>query len=348
MKKYIIICLIWICAFPVFAQRALTLDESKQLALQNNAKIKNGALEIESMRQTKKAAFTNFFPSISASGAMFEAQKNLMEISTQGGNLPVFDGKDLAALSTTAQFAYMPASTMGLLKSGTFGMVTAVQPIFAGGRIWNGNKLASLGENISEYKNQLSRNEVILKTEEQYWLVVSLNEKFKTIQRYEELLNDLLAQVEDAYKSGLAMKNDLLKVKVKRSEVLLNKSKLENSRKLATIAFCQYIGIPFDSALVLKDSLVVNELPQTYFIDHSAALNNRSEYHLLQASVQAEELQTNMKLGEYLPQAGIGVSGLYMKLDEGKDRTIGMVFGTVSIPISDWWECIAHSAGAEH
>ncbi len=337
MKKYIIICLIWICAFPVFAQRALTLDESKQLALQNNAKIKNGALEIESTQQTKKAAFTNFFPSISASGAMFEAQKNLMEISTQGGNLPIYDGKDLAALSTATQFAYMPASTMGLLKSGTFGMVTAVQPIFAGGRIWNGNKLASLGEDISEYKNRLSRNEVILKTEEQYWLVVSLNEKFKTIQRYEELLNDLLAQVEDAYKSGVAMKNDLLKVKVKRSEVLLNKSKLENGRKLATMAFCQYIGIPFDSALVLKDSLVVNQLPQTYFIDHSAALNNRSEYHLLQASVRAEELQTNIKLGEYLPQAGIGVSGLYMKLDEGKDRTIGMVFGTVSIPISDWW-----------
>lgn len=26
-----------------------------------------------------------------------------------------------------------------------------------------------------------------------------------------------------------------------------------------------------------------------------------------------------------------------MKLDEGNDRTIGMVFGTVSIPISGWW-----------
>ena len=73
-----------------------------------------------------------------------------MEISTQGGNLPVYDGKDLAALSTATQFAYMPASTMGLLKSGTFGIVTAVQWIFAGGKIWNGNKLASLGEDISE------------------------------------------------------------------------------------------------------------------------------------------------------------------------------------------------------
>ena len=72
-------------------------------------------------------------------------------------------------------------------------------------------------------------------------------------------------------------------------------------------------------------------------MDHAEALKNRSEYRLLQASVRAEELQTNMKLGEYLPQAGIGVSEMYMKLDEGKGKTIGMIFGTVSIPISDWW-----------
>jgi outer membrane protein TolC len=342
MKNYIVICLLLIFALPVFAQRALTLDECKQLALQNNAKVKNGALEIKASRQTRKAAVTKYFPSISASGAMFESQKNLMEISTNGGNLPVYDGKDLSSLLTTKLFAYMPASTMGLMKSGTFGMLTAVQPIFAGGRIWNGNRLALLGEDVSEQKNKLSQNEVILRTEEQYWQIVSLNEKFKTIQRYEEMLNSLSAQVEDAYKSGMVMKNDLLKVKVKRSEILLNKSKLENGKKLAAMAFCQYIGLPYDSTLILSDSLVIDGVPQSYFVDHTEALKNRSEYSLLQASVRAEELQSNMKLGEYLPQVAIGVSGLYMKLDESKDRTLGMVFGTVSIPISGWWEA-SHS-----
>ncbi|MGV8058642.1 MAG: TolC family protein [Smithellaceae bacterium] len=292
-----------------FAEQSLTLEESKQLALQNNYKIKNSRLEIDAARERKKAAFTKYFPAVSAGGTMFKAENNTIDLMN-----------------------------MGILKSGTLGMATAVQPIFAGGRITTGNKLASLGEDVNKYQSRLSQNEVLLKTEEQYWLVASLSEKLNTIRKYEELLNSLLRQTEDAYNAGIILKNDLLKVKLKRSEVLLNKSKAENGKKLATMSFCQYIGIPYDSSLVLKDSLGATDFPQTYYIDNTEALKNRGEYKLLQASIRTEELQTKMKLGEYLPQAGVGLAALYTKIDEGKDQTTGMIFGTLSIPISGWWE----------
>ena len=334
--KFYIILIVLLHINGVFAQRILTLEESKQLALQNNAKSKNSKLEIEASRQIRKSAFTNYFPSISAGGMMFEAQKNLMEIQTQGGDLPVYDGAPADPANAT-QFAYFPSSTIGFLKKGTVGYVNAIQPIFAGGRIIYGNQLASLGEEVSEFKYKMTQDEILLKTEEQYWLIVSLEEKSKTINKYEELLNRLLLQVEDAYKSGIVMKNDVLKVKLKLSEVLLNKSKLENGRKLAAMAFCQHIGIPYDSNLVFKEELIISDLPQSYFVDKNEALKKRTEYSLLEISVEAEELQTKMKLGEYLPQAGIGVSGMYMKFDESKERTLGMVYGTVSVPISGWW-----------
>lgn len=320
----------------IFAQRVLTLEESKQLALQNNAKSKNSKLETEVSHQMRKSAFTNYFPNISAGGIMFEAQKNLMEIETAGGNLPVYDGNP-ANLATATQFAYLPGGTLGLLKKGTIGYINVVQPIFTGGRVINGNKLASLGEDVSIYKEKLTKDEILLKTEEQYWLIVSLEEKSKTINKYEDLLKRLLSQVDDAFKSGLVMKNDVLKVKLKLSEVLLNKSKLENGSKLATMAFCQYIGIPYDSSLTLKEEIKILDLPQSYFVDKNEALKKRTEYSLLEKSVEAEYLQTKIKRGEYLPQAAIGVSEIYMKFDESKERTFGMVYGTVSIPISGWW-----------
>jgi len=338
MKKinFYILLIILFSVNQIFAQRVLTLEESKQLALQNNAKSKNSKLEIEASRQIKKSAFTNYFPNVSAGGFMWNAKKSLIEMGMQGGDLPVYDG-DPANLGSATQFAYFPSSTIGLLKKGTIGYINAIQPIFTGGRIIYGNKLASLGEDVSELKDKMTEDEILLKTEEQCWLIVSLEEKSRTINKYEELLNRLLLQVEDAYKSGIVMKNDVLKVKLKLSEVLLNKSKLENGRKLAAMAFCQHIGIPYDSSLVFKDELEIPDLPQSYFVDKNEALKKRVEYSLLEKSVEAEELQTKIKRGEYLPQAAIGISEMYMKFDESKERTFGIVYGTVSVPISGWW-----------
>ncbi|MDP4116825.1 MAG: TolC family protein [Bacteroidota bacterium] len=332
---YIILAAI-LCVGQNYAQNSMTLEQSKQLALQNNVKNKNSRLQIEASRQTRKSAFTNYFPSISAGGMIFGAQKPMMEMESKGGNLPVYDGNP-ANLGTATQFAYFPSTTTALMKKGKVGFVNVIQPIFAGGRIINGNKLASLGEEVSEYQSKLAKDETLLKTEQQYWQIVSLEEKTKTIAKYEELLNSLLNKVSDAFNSGVAMKNDVLKVKLKLSEVLLNKSKLDNGRKLALMAFCQHIGVPYDSTLKMKDELAVKDTPQSYFVDNSESLPKRTEYSLLAKSIEAEKLQTSMKLGEFLPQAGIGVSGMYMKFDEGKSRTLGMIFGTVSVPISGWW-----------
>lgn len=332
-----IIMILSLCVNSIFAQRYLSLDESKQLTLENNTSVKNGRLEIEAAKQTRKAAFTQYFPTIKATGVMFEAQEDLMEIKTAGGNLPVYDGNPVNLLNPT-QSAYMPPSTIGLLKKGTFGNISITQPLFAGGRIINGNKLAALGRDVSEEKNKLAVDDALIKTEESYWQIVSLEEKHNTILKYEELLNSLYKQVDDAYTHGITSKNDLLKVKLKKSEIALNKSKLENGIKLAKMAFCQHIGIEYDSTLALTDTLTVQGLPESYYVDNSEALKLRTEYKLLQRSVRAEELKTNMKLGEYLPQAGVGISGSYTKLDDSDSRTLGMFFGTVQVPVSGWWE----------
>jgi outer membrane protein len=314
MKKIniLIFLLVFLCANGVIAQETLTLDESIKLALQNNYEVKNSELGIRAARQTKKSALTSYFPSISAGGLKLHAEEPLMEIGFHG-------------------------LSMGFLEKGTIGYVGAVQPIFAGGRIINGNKLASLGEDVSEFKKKITKDEVILKTEEQYWQVISLEEKYKTIDKYEEMLDDLSKQVTDAYNSGIVMKNDVLKVKLKKSEVLLNKSKLSNGIELAQMAFCQYLGLPLDSQPILKDSLAIGESPQSLFVENSQVLKNRNEYKLLELSVRAEKLQTRITRGQYLPQVAIGADYQYLKFDESKGRTFGMIYGTLSMPISGWW-----------
>jgi outer membrane protein len=294
------------------AQDTLTLEKSINLALKNNYDIQNSELELKAAQQTRKSAVTNYFPSVNAGGLRFESEKPLLEMGL---------GK----------------VSLGFLDKGTIGYVNAVQPIFAGGRIINGNKLASLGVDVSRFKSNITRDEVVLKTEEQYWQIVSLEDKLRTIVAYETMLNSLLAQVKDAYNSGVVMRNDVLKVELKRSEVLLNKSKLTNGLELARMAFCQYVGLPLNSGVILVDSLTIGESPQSLLVAHSECLRNRNEYKLLESSVRAEKLQTRMTRGSYLPQVGVGVAYQYLEFDESDGRSFGMIYGTASIPISGWW-----------
>jgi outer membrane protein TolC len=319
----------------VSAQNKYSLEQCKTLALQNNARIKNSQLELEASKQVKKAAFTNYFPKVSATGMAFRFNDPLFKFDMPGGNLPVYDGNP-ANLATATQFAYFPGISLEMLDKVNVGAITAVQPIFAGGRIVTGNKLAQLGVDVNKSLLVLSENEIMLKTEEQYWLIVSLNEKMKTVDAAEELLGSIHKQANDAYQAGLINRNDVMKVSIKQSELNMNRIKLENGMKLATMAFCQNIGIPYDSTIVMTDTLSVAQIPCTVYRKADEALLNREEYKLLQQSVKAEKLQTRMKTGEFPPEVGIGAGALYYDyMDKGNYNT--MVFASVKIPISDWW-----------
>lgn len=319
----------------VSAQNKYSLEQCKTLALQNNTMIRNSNLEIEASKQVKDAAFTNYFPKVSATGMAFRFNEPLFKYSIPGGNLPVYDGNP-ANLATATQFAYFPGISLALLDKANIAAITAVQPVYAGGRIVTGNKLAQLGVDVKKSMLVLSKNEVLLKTEEQYWLIVSLNEKMSTLHMVELLLDTVYRQANDAYSAGLINRNDVMKVTIKQSELQVNKIKLENGIKLATMAFSQYVGVPYDSTTVLSDTLAIGQTPYEIYLDANQALSSREEYKLLQQSIKAEELQTKLKLGEYMPEAGVGAGALYYDiLDKGSSNT--MVFASVKIPISDWW-----------
>jgi outer membrane protein len=336
--KPLLVTTIWLLAAGMaWAGERLTLEQSRRLALENNVGIKNSRMETEAARQVKKAAFTKYFPTLSAGGASFKADQSLMDFTIAGGNLPVYDGNP-ANLVNPTQFAYFPSSTMSMFGKGTFGMLNLVQPLFTGGRIINGNRLAALGVEAGGYKEQLARHDVIRSSEEQYWRVVALDQKLKTVSSYEGFLDRLLGKIDTAYQAGLASKNDLLKVKLKLSELKLNHSKLRSGREVALMALCQYIGAPYDAQLELDAAPPPDGDPAGVKVDHQAALQVRPEFKLLEAAVKAECLQSSLKLGEYLPQIGVGLAGLYMQSDFGQPKTTGLIYGTLSIPLSAWWE----------
>lgn len=313
----------------------LSLDTCKALAMKNNYKIKQSSNEVRQSEQVKKSAFTGYFPKVSAGFSAVKMSDYLVKGSIPEMNLPVYDGNP-ANIPFATQFTYFPGMPLNLVDYMNFGFAMAAQPVFTGGRLYNGNKLANTGYEISSEKKLMTETEVLVKTEELYWNIIALGEKLATVDSYIKLLENLNHDVTLAYNAGLVQKTDLLKVQLKQNELEGNRLKLNNGIALSKKALCQHIGIVYDSTLVLTETIAVVENPVTLFVNPEDAVKNRNEYRILEKAVQAEELQKKIVLGENLPQVAVGAAGIYTDMMD-KTNTLGVAFATLSIPISDWW-----------
>jgi multidrug efflux pump subunit AcrB/outer membrane protein TolC len=315
--------------------RILSIDSCKALAIKNNKTIKDADYSIKASLETKKSAYTNYFPKVSAMGVAMRSADYLIKGTIPSMNLPIYDG-NLANLATASQYAYIPNIPIKAMNYINNASISVAQPIFAGGRIVNGNKLAKIGYEVSQEKKMLSTTEVLVQTENLYWNAIALQEKLKTLNSYEKLLQQLVSDVKISAKAGLIQRSDLLKVQLKLNELEINKMKLGNGISLSTRALCQHIGIVYDSTIVLIKPLVEGELPQQSNVKNENAVKTRHEYQLLNKAIEAEKLQKKMVLGEYLPQVSLGAIGFTNDIMNTTSSN-ALAFVTVSVPISDWW-----------
>jgi len=334
MKKNIILLFILVASGAIYSQ-SISLDSCKYLAIENNRKINEAILLTHESELVKKNAATKYFPKVMAGGVMMKANDYLLKEKVPEMNLPVYDGNP-ANILTATEFAYFPGMDLNILDYANIGYVAAVQPVYMGGRVRYGNKLASLGVEINEHKTVLTKEEVLISVEEQFWTLISLKEKMKTINSYNKMLDILFDEVAVAYKAGLAKKTDYLKVELKLNELRGKKLQLENGIDMMTRVICQNIGVEYSKNIDFAyDELYVNTAMRNINKSDSA-YKNRQEYIMLKKAIVAEKLQKKVARGEFLPQFAVGVQGLYMDVID-KQTTNYFGFATINIPISDWW-----------
>ncbi|OQY00343.1 MAG: hypothetical protein B6I20_08925 [Bacteroidetes bacterium 4572_117] len=177
--KYIL-SIAFLTSSVAFSQN-LDLDSCKTLALENNRDIKNAQLKLDASKQVKKNAFTKYFPKISANAFAMRANDYMIKQEIPEMNLPVYDGNPVNLMNPT-QFTYFPGMEIETFDYTNIGSVTAIQPIFTGGRIYNSNKLAKLGVDLQQDILDNSSENVLLKTENYYWQIVTLKEKRVTLK----------------------------------------------------------------------------------------------------------------------------------------------------------------------
>lgn len=310
MKKIAFICFSALAFVhtTLQAQQSYSLEQCRQMALTQNAQMRISANKTMIAKQEKREAATNFLPSISLAGGAMKADDGLLQIPMGG-------------------------QTMKLLDEGLYGGAMASLPIFAGGQIYNGHKLATLGLEVSELQLRQTTNEVKLTVEQYYWNIVVLNEKLQTLQQVEIMLDKIRSDVKVAVDAGVKNRNDLLQVELRHNEIKSAVINVENNIKVCKMLLAQYIGVDWENfdvqATVTADLLS----PEYLFVNHAEHLDTTVEYQLLSKAVEASKLEMRLNKGQFLPT--VALSGGYLYNDfmgPSQNSFVGMV--NVSIPIS--------------
>ena len=315
MRKLVLfITTVLLCA-PAVAQKQYSLEECINIALQNNTKLKTSENEISSAKEQKKEAFANYIPQVSATAAGFVADKGLVQMNLSPLGIP---------------------QTMEMVDDGVLGSVSAMLPLYAGGQIATGNKLAKVGIEVSTLKHNISANEVKLNITQYFWNIVMLKEKLNTLAIVDNQLKTIEQNVNAAVNAGVANQNDLLQVNLKRNELKSSRITVENSITICRNMLSQSMGLGIDSIDVACS--IAEQMPQSpsnlYASAHDA-VQQTSEYQLLQQNVKAQKLQYKMSVGKNMPTVSVGGMYSYNNLmDKSQNSLIGLA--TVSIPISNW------------
>lgn len=311
----VLISVFFVSSTKVNAQaKKINLQDLKKAALWYSRTIKNDSLKMQRATLVKKEAFSNYFPEVTASGFAIHGFDYLVpEIPT-----------------------YLPDGIKNLYSAG----VTATQPVYTGGKIKIGNKLAELQLDAQKISYETSIDSVMLNTELKFWQLLKIQEQEKVVKAGKVYLNELLKQQKDLFDAGLISESQMLQVKVRKSELLVNELELANFRKIALLDLSLYVGIPFDTTMVAQADLSKNSL-DTKLIYENPKINvtDNKLYQLSEKQLRASKLQVKNEKSSLLPQVAVGVNATKLgTFNNALDISIlPIAFGTVLVPISDFW-----------
>ena len=347
MKRTILLLTFVVTVSCMHAQRMLTLEECRNLAIQNSKELQISGEKIKMADNEKKAAFTKYFPQLSANGAYMWNQKdiNLLDMGALSSSL----SSSLGGLAQLPMIQHLMSGVNDMqhldVQNIWVGNVSLVQPVFMGGKIVNYNQITKFAKQLAESMNNLQLQDLIYKTDETYWQVISLVNKKKLADAYVDLLRKMDSDVTAMIYEGVATEADGLSVKVKLNEAEMAQTKVENGLALTRMLLAQICGLSLEEDLSLADEKLDNFPVETTqaSADLNEAFMNRNELRSLDLATKIYKRKERIALAEMLPNVALAANYFVTNpnvFNGFKNDFAGMfnVGVMVKVPLSGWWE----------
>jgi len=299
----------------------LSLETARKMAVENSEDLRKSGNNVLSSKLDYEIARNSMLPTIDASGTLL----------------------------------YMSDQSMGdmgdLLLRGTYNAgLSLTQPIYVGGKINNGRKLAQVGMQASEAQDILARQELTAQVDNAYWTYLAVERKVQMVDIYQKQLEAIYRKTQRAVDNGMAVNADLLTVKTHLSNIEYQKKKAQSGLQLCRMALCRIIGADMNTEIVAVDSVINVTIPD---LADTVNISQRPEMKLLDIQVDAAKLQMKMNDADRLPVVALSLGynlygnikmagvtllsdGTPYNYEQKYDGDVFMAVLTAQIPLWHW------------
>lgn len=266
----------------------LTLKQAENLALKNNPEILQEIQKTEQAKNRMHSAYSAFFPTLDVSGYKVVKEKVMTIVmpSFIPGQPPRKIEMDFTRnYQVTLQFA---------------------QPIFTGGAIQFGSKMAEAMANAEISLLQAKKNEIRAKTKTVFYSIILLKKSKEILVNGLKFARDTEKKISTMYSQGLVKKLDLLRAQNKVREMDAKLKEVDSKIFEAKNNLKNILGIP------LKDNIeIIGEIKEYPAKLDSELLKNKMEANnpILKSLAQQKKASSyNLKMAysKFLPTIAFG------------------------------------------
>ena len=283
--------------------KLLNLEQSLQIAKQNNLTIQAAEQKLKSDEAQISVARSALMPRISANGNYTyfkDVQKSV--IQAEGGFGFPIPGEEMDDMSTPS---VDNESELIELEFGAHhniqGTVSLSQPVFAWGRYYYNYQAAKLGYGAAQKELTAAYEKLRLNVYEAFYRVLIAQEFVKVAEQSVELVEKQLGIAQTSLDAGAATNFDVLRAKVQLANAKSQVIRAKNSVKIAKNAYKTLLNLPLADDISVEGSFEIPEVKIKLDELIKQALEKRPEITRSQLNEQAGQKQLSVAKTRNLP-----------------------------------------------
>ncbi|MDP8201200.1 MAG: TolC family protein [Candidatus Tenebribacter burtonii] len=324
MKRKLISFLMLLLVFSLFGQITLTLQESVEMAKENNKELQKAREEVGKYRQEYNNVRGNLFPQITLSGGYQYKHMKLPDsaipimpsVESMLANNVTTNDSIIAGFIDYGFSSFIPEQESD--EYSLAGTVSLSQVIFMGGKLINGINIAGKLYHLQEKKYFLDEQNLIFSTTDLYYKTKLAAEVAEIQADALDFANLYFKQVSDMYEEGLVSEYDMLRAELEVQKLEPDVLEAEKNSKLAMESFANHLNLDDPDLELIDDT----DLPEMEKIDLKNAvesgLKKRMEIELSEIGVDVSKVMLRYEKGNFLPNIGITADYTYFGADEKK------------------------------